>query len=108
MEHLKDKTDLRPYLGHIDLFVMHRHAIDNEFAFLDGLQAVYTTNQGTLARTTDSGHETQDAKGELDGNVLQVVSSCTGESHCPVLIAAPAAAQAAPVQAGGNAAQSNG
>jgi hypothetical protein len=31
---------------------MHRHAIDNEFAFLDGLQAVDTTNQGTLARST--------------------------------------------------------
>jgi hypothetical protein len=52
VEGLKDKPDLRPNLGHIGFLVMDHHAVHDELTLLNGLQAVDTTNQGTLARTT--------------------------------------------------------
>ena len=56
IEGLEDKPDLRPNLGHIGLFVMDLHVVDDELPFLNGFQAVDTANQGAFprsARTAD-------------------------------------------------------
>ena len=73
IEGLKDKTDLRPYLGHIDLFVMHRHAVDDEFAFLDGLQAIDTANQGAFSRSCNTGDAGEKPRWNSCGNILQIM-----------------------------------
>jgi hypothetical protein len=40
VELLEDETDLVPQLGHVGFRLVHAHAVHDEFALLDGLQAV--------------------------------------------------------------------
>jgi hypothetical protein len=51
IELLEDETDFGAQPGHVGLFLVNPHTVDDEFTLFDPFQAVDATDQGALART---------------------------------------------------------